>query len=69
MHLTEDKDFDMRSKIRMKVGSLCNVGLVEESIIGDISHNIWVVDHGSIVLRRHRKWEMLGRVFLRSMQH
>eukprot|EP00253_Pinus_taeda_P027918 PITA_27918 len=55
-------------KIRRKARSLCSVGLVEESIIGEIIHNIRVVDRKYIVLRRHKQWEMLGRVFLGSTQ-
>lgn len=66
-HLTNDRDFDQRRKIRMKVGILCNVGFVENSIIGEIVHSIRVVDHGSIVIRKHRQWETLGILFLGYM--
>ena len=68
MHLTKDMDFNLRSRIRMKVERLFSVGLVQESIIGEIVHNIRVVYHISTMLRRHRQWEMLGRVFLGSIQ-
>jgi len=54
--------------MRVQVVILCSVGLVEESIVGDIFHNIRVVDHRSMVCMRHRQWEMLDRVLLRFMQ-
>ena len=50
MHQIEDKDIDLRSTIR----NLCGVGLVEEIIIGDIVHNIRVVECRSTVIRRHK---------------
>jgi len=37
MHPKEDNDFNLRRKIRMKDGSLYNVGLVKERIVGGIS--------------------------------
>ena len=48
MHLIEDRDFGL-SKARVMIGRPYDVGLVEETIIGDIVHNIRVVDRGSIV--------------------
>jgi len=63
MHLTKDNDFDL-SRIRMNVGSFYNVGLVVKIIAGEIVHNIKVVDSRSTMFRRHKQWEMLGRVFL-----
>jgi len=64
MHLIEDRGLNLRNRIR----NLCGVGIVEESIKGEIVCNIRVVDHKYIVLKRHIQWEMLGKVFLRSMQ-
>jgi len=68
MHPKEDIDFDLRRKIRMKNGSLYNVGLVKERIVGGIFQSFWVVKHRSTMLRMHRVWEMLGRVFLIFMK-
>jgi len=54
MHITECRYFNSRRKIRVMVGIPCSVGLVQESIRGDIFHNIRVVDCRSKVLKRHR---------------
>ena len=51
------------------VGIPCSVGLVEESITGEVFHNMRVVDFMSIVRRRHKQWGMLEKVFLEFMQH
>lgn len=67
MHLTKGKDFSLRSRKRVMVGSLYNVGLAAKIIAGEIVHNIRVVDRKSTVLRRHKQWETLDKVFLRFM--
>jgi len=54
MHLIEDRDFGLMSKVRMMVGGPCNVGLMEESITREIVHSIKAIERISIVLRRHR---------------
>lgn len=43
MHLIEDRDFSLRSRGSVMVGNLYSVGIVMESIIGDIVHRIRVV--------------------------
>jgi len=56
MHLIVDKDFDLRRRIWMKIGSLCSVGLMEVSITREIIHNIIVVNQKYTELRSHRQW-------------
>lgn len=65
--LTEDRDIGPRRRTRMLVESLYSVGLVAKIIKGEIFPIIRVVYHRSTVLKTHRQWEMLGRVFLGSM--
>ena len=67
MHLTEDRDFDLRSRRRLMVGKFYIVGLVVERIIEEIVYNIRVVGLRSIVHMKHEQWGMLDRVFHKSM--
>jgi len=54
MQLTKDMDLSLRSRTKAMVGHLCGVGLVVESIVGDIFLNIKVENIILTVLRRHR---------------
>ena len=65
IHKTEDRDIDMRNRIR----SLCGVGLVEEIITRETVHSTRVAGLRYIVCKRHKLLEMLIRVFHISMQH
>jgi len=49
------------------VGSLYNFGLVARIITGENVQNIRVEDQKYIMLRRHKQWGMLDRVFLGFM--
>lgn len=54
MHLIEDMDFGLRRRTWMMVRRHCSVGIVEESIAGEIVHNIRVVDQRSRVLKTQK---------------
>jgi len=68
MHLTEDRDFNLRRRTRVVIGNLYSDGLVMESIAREIFHNIRVAYYKSTTLSRHKQWGMLNRVFHIFMQ-
>ena len=59
MHLIEGRDFSLRRRTRVMVGSLYSFGLRARIIVGEISHNIRVVDRRSTMPRWHKQWKML----------
>jgi len=70
MNLIKGRDFSLRRRTRVHDGRHYSIGLVGKIIVGDIVHNIRMVDRRSTVLRKRRWWGgMLDKVFLLFMQH
>ena len=67
IQLIKEMDFNIRSITRVVAGSLCSVGLVARIITREIVHNIRVEKWIFIILRRHRYFGMLDKVFLGFM--
>jgi len=53
MHLTKGSDYSLRSRTKMQDRILYSVGIVAKFIVGEIVHNIRVVDQRYTVLNKH----------------